>query len=456
MAAIAPSPSTSVSTTSNKTRWLYALAMLGLQITGQVFSFWLLFFYTDVRRLPPTWSATALTLYAIYNAVNNPFIGYLQDRTRTRWGRRLPYLRFGVLPLIIIFAVIWLAPFDGNSSPIPLLIWFVISIVLYDGLNTAVGTAYYSLLPEMFPEYHERTDVAARMNIFLIVALLLGVALPPVIANTVGWGAMGVVFALIGCIALYAAYPAFFEGQHAPETGMGFWKSLKATFLNRSFLSVTVAQTMRFVTTNAMSTGMAFYVKYTLKLPEQQTSLILAVVFVTCAIALYPWRQLIAKRFEPRTTGMIGYVTVALAVLSLALANSLETALISGVIIGISFAGIFLMDNILISDVIDEDEFHTGQRREGMFYGVNTLVTTLSTAIVSIAFGVVTSLFGYDTTLAKDAAQPTSVAAGFRLFMTLLPAAGCLLAFFALFAYPLHGDRLRDIKAALVQRKAAR
>ncbi len=92
--------------TSNTTRWLYAAAMLGLQIPAQVVNVSLLFFYTDVKRLPPQWSAIALTLYAIYNAINNPLLGYLSDRTKTRWGRRLPYMLFGTLPWMLIFALL--------------------------------------------------------------------------------------------------------------------------------------------------------------------------------------------------------------------------------------------------------------------------------------------------------------------------------------------------------------
>ncbi len=438
--------------TGNRMRWLYGLAMFGLQITSQVVTFWLLFFYTDVKRLPPAWSAAALTVYAIYNAVNNPLIGYLQDRTRSRWGRRLPYLRFGALPMLIAFALIWLAPFDGNRAPVPLLIWFVVSIVVFDALNTAVSTAYYSLLPEMFEHYDQRTDVAARMNIFLIVALLLGVALPPVIAGQVGWPLVGVAFAVLGGLALYTALPSFFERKKDAAAQIPFLTALFSTFSNHGFRIMTLAQTMRFVTTNAMSTGMAFYVKYTLKLSDSTTSLILAVVFVVCALALYPWRQLIAKRFEARTTALIGYATVALSVLTLWFASSLVSVLISAVLIGIAFAGIFLMDNILIADVIDEDEYHTGRRREGMFYGINTLVITLSTAIVSIAFGLITGAYGYDTAL-SDAAQPASVADGFRVFMTLLPFLGCFLAFLALLAYPLYGERLRTVKTELARRR---
>jgi GPH family glycoside/pentoside/hexuronide:cation symporter len=428
-------------TTSSKTRWQYGLAMLGLQIASQIFGVWLLFYYTDVKRLNPIWASTALTIYAFYNAINNPLIGYLQDRTKP--PRRLPYIRYGALPLMIMFALLWLPPFDGNTQAVPLLVWFVVCIVIYDALSTAVGTAYYSLLPEMFQNYKERTDVAARMNIFLVIALLLGVALPPVLARSIGWGAMGIAFATISVIAIYVAYRGLFEtGQDSSR--LSFGSSLKSTFFNRSFLALTIAQTMRFVTTNAMSAGMAFYVKYSLKLNEDNTALILATAFIVTAIMLYPWRQLIASRFQPRTTAMLGYAVVALSVLSLWFVTSLQTALVAALFVGIGFAGIFLMDNILLSDVIDDDEIRTGERREGMYFGVNTLVITLSTAIVSAVFGVVSSIYGYDTSLST---QPESVSTGFRVFMTFLPFIGCALGFFVLMWYPLHGERLRELKS---------
>jgi GPH family glycoside/pentoside/hexuronide:cation symporter len=127
-------------------------------------------------------------------------------------------------------------------------------------------------------------------------------------------------------------------------------------------------------------------------------------------------------------------------------------AVIASVFIGVAFAGIFLMDNVLISDVIDEDEVKTGQRREGMYFGLNGLVVTLSAAIVAVVFGIVAPAYGYDTRLAV---QPDSVAVGFRIFMTGLPVVGCTLAFFALLTYPLHGERLRQVKAILTERHTA-
>jgi GPH family glycoside/pentoside/hexuronide:cation symporter len=437
--------------TTSKQRWLYAVTMLGIQIPGQIVNIWLLFFFTDVKRLPPQWTGTALTLYAFYNAFNNPLIGYLSDRTNTRWGRRLPYLRFGALPWLLTFALLWWAPFDGNSQPVALLIYMVVGIVLYDAFATAVSTAYYSLLPVMFQNYNERTDVSVRMNIFVTLALLLGVALPPIIAKQIGWGIMGVAFATIAVVAIYVGYQTMFERGAPPASDdFSFFQALKATFVNRSFLPMTVAQTMRFVTTNALSTGMAFYVKYSLGADESQTSLILATAFVVAALALYPWRQLVAKRFEPRTTALIGYAATALSVLPLAFVRSLETAIAGAALIGVAFAGIFLMDNVLIADVIDEDELKTGQRREGMYFGLNGLVVTLSTAISSAVFAIVAPVYGYDTQLSV---QPASVDAGFRLYMTGLPFLGCTLAFFALLTYPLYGERLQQVKAGLARRR---
>lgn len=439
--------------TTQAQRWLYGLAMTGITMPGQVFGVSLLFFYTDTKHLPAAWAATALTIYAVYNAVNNPIIGYWQDRTRFRLGRRIPWLRYGSVPFLVMFAALWMPPFDGATDPVALVIYFFVVIVTYDAFNSAVGNSYYALLPEMFVNYRERTDVAAKMMIFLTVALLLGVALPPVIASQVGYGEMGIVFAGVSLIAILAGQTGMVENNLASTPQAPFLESVQTVFGNRTFLTLTLAQTLRFVTTNSMATGMLFFVKYTLKTDGASTGLILATAFIVSAIMLYPWRQLIANRFEPRTTALVAYTTVAVTMLPLWFVTDLITTVIAAVPIGIGFAGIFLMDNMLIADVIDEDEVRTGTRREAMYTGMNGMVITLSTAIVSIAFGVISTIYGYDASLAQ---QPESVADGFRVFMALLPCLGCACAAVALMAYPLHGDHLRAMKRNLVTNREAR
>jgi GPH family glycoside/pentoside/hexuronide:cation symporter len=292
--------------TTNKQRWLYSIANLGNVIPYQAVGAILLFFYTDVRHMPVAWSATAITIYAFYNAFNNPVLGYLSDRTRSRWGRRIPYILFGTVPYAITFALLWMAPFDGRANPVGLLVYFMVGLILWEGLGTAVSTAYYSLLPEMFLDYHERTDVAVRMNIVQTVGLLIGVALPPILATTFGYPVMGLIFAAISALALYLGLPGMFERKsYQDEPSISMLAALKATLMNRSFLTVVIAQTLRFFATGTLTTGMIFFMKYSLSADQGMTSIILAVAFIAAGIALWPWRHFVANRFEARTTTML-------------------------------------------------------------------------------------------------------------------------------------------------------
>jgi len=189
---------------------MYSLVSLGVATIAEAIAGIIAFYIVDVKNLPVTWYSTFWFIYTIYNALNNPALGYLSDRTRTRWGRRIPYVLFGGLPYAVAFALIFTAPFDGRDNPTGLLIYFGTMIVIWEGLYTAIATGYYGLLPEMFESYRERTDVAAKMNIFQTIALVLGAALPPYLASVLGWSGMAVILSIISVIAIYAGVPFLF------------------------------------------------------------------------------------------------------------------------------------------------------------------------------------------------------------------------------------------------------
>ncbi len=445
----APLPTDATSTP--RQRWLYSLMNLGMTITAQATSF-LLLYYVDDRKLNPNWAANMLTIYALYNAINNPLIGYLSDRTRSRWGRRIPYIRFGFLPQLIVFVLLFMAPFDGQNSPVALLVYYTALLVLLDTFGSAVGMGYFSLLPEMFRTYQERADVAMRMNMVQTVGLLIGLALPPLLARVLGWGGMAICFAVVAAGAILLGLPGLREHPETQEQqGLPFGEALRATFGNRSFLTVVAAQTMRFVATGTLATGMGFYIKYSLGVDDGGlTTAMLATAFITAGIALYPWRKFVASRFEARTTLMLAFATTALAILPLAFVTTVVGALVTAVLIGIGLAGMILVGDIILGDVIDEDELKTGQRREGMYFGLSGLITTLSGIVTARAFGWVSNTYGYDPTLAT---QPASVAEGFRVFMTVPSIIGAVLALALLFFYPLHGERLVAVRRALAERR---
>lgn len=441
--------------TTNRQRWLYSIANLGNVIPYQAVGAVILFYYTDVKHLPATWASVVMTIYAFYNAFNNPLIGYFSDRTRSRWGRRIPYMLFGMLPEAFFFAFLFFAPFDGRQNPGALVAWFSVGLFFWEGLGTAVSTGYYSLLPEMFQTYDERTDVAARMNIVQTVGLLLATALPSAMASWMGWPMMGLCLAVVAAAAMYVAIPSMMgiKGdvvEHEESLALG--PALRATLVNRSFLTVTIAQTMRFFATGTLTTGMIFFVKYAVGLDPGTTSIVLATAFVAAGLAMWPWRMILGRRYCARTNLLIAYSLTAVAVIPLAFVKDFVGLILASAFVGVALAGLILMGDVILAEVIDEDEVKTGKRRAGMYFGMNSLITTLSSALVSVVFGILLPAYGYNTALDV---QPASVGTGFRIFLTVPPAIGSLLAVLCLMYYPLHGERLENVKAALAQKRDA-
>ncbi|MEW6718708.1 MAG: MFS transporter, partial [Chloroflexota bacterium] len=440
---------TQVATT--KQRWLYSLANLGNTIPYQLSSF-ILFFYTDVKRLPVAMASIVVFFFSIWDAVNNPIMGFISDRTKTRWGRRIPYMLFGTVPFALFFALIWFAPYDGVEQTIPLLLFMIFITFTWEGLGTIVSTAYYSLLPEMFRSYSERTNVAVSMNIVQVVGLFIGLAGAPILADMVGWPLTGVIFAVIVVVVYYIGLQGMYEFRSSIEAeSIPFGEALKATFINRSFVTVVLSQTFRFVGTDALAAGVLFYVTYSLGLGEAFGSVILGVGFAVAALTLGLWRKYIAERFEARTTLMIANAVMAISVIPLGFAQSEMAAAIAAAGLGLGLSGLILMGDVIVADVIDEDEVKTGQRREGMYFGMSKFIMTLSGSIVALWFGWIASTYGYDSALDI---QPATVATGFRVFMTVPVIVSSILAILALVFYPLHGNTLKAVKDTLATRRA--
>jgi len=437
--------------TSTKTRIMYALTSLGVATPAEAISGVIAFYIVDVKNLPATWYATFWFFYTLYNAINNPMLGYFSDRTRSRWGRRIPYVLFGGLPYAVSFALIFSIPFDGRENPIALLTYFGIAIIVWEGLYTALGTGYYGLLPEMFAVNEERTDAAAKMNIFQTIALVLGAALPPLLADILGWSGMATILAVISVIAIYVGYPFLFERKDLhTDTSFPFLSSLKATFFNKSYLTAPGSQTMRFFGTGVLQTGILFYLKYSLKVEEGLATVILGIAFLVAMFSLYPWRNWAANKIGNRKTLMLANAFMILGIVPMGFAPNIYFTYAAALIVGVGLGGLVLIGDVILSEVIDEDEVKTGHQRAGMYFGMSGFMITLGGLLVSSVFGLVMPAFGYPTLLDV---QPPSVDLGFRIFLTVPTSIGFLLAIFLLWLYPLHGSRLAEIKEILKNKR---
>jgi GPH family glycoside/pentoside/hexuronide:cation symporter len=440
--------------TSTKTRIMYSLVSLGVATISEAIAGVIAFYIVDVKNLPVTWYSTFWFFYTIYNALNNPALGYMSDRTRSRWGRRIPYVLFGGLPYAVAFSLIFTAPYDGKDNPVGLLIYFGTMIVIWEGLYTGIATGYYGLLPEMFGTYRERTDVAAKMNIFQTVALVLGAALPPMLSSILGWSGMAVLLSVISVIAIYVGYPFLFERDDLKtDTSFPFGEALKATFLNRSYLTAAGSQAMRFFATGTLQAGILFYLKYSLKVDEGLATVILGIAFLMAMLTLYPWRNWVANKLDSRRTLMLANAVMILGIVPMGFSPNLTFTYASAIVLGVGLGGLVLIGDVIMTEVVDEDEVKTGHQRAGMYFGMSGFLITLSGLLVSSVFGLVMPAFGYDTLLDV---QPASVDLGFRIFLTVPTTIGFLLAITLLWFYPLHGKKLADIREVLEAKKEAR
>jgi len=439
-----------LSSISKRRGWLYSLINFGNSLTMRAFSAYALYHYVDVRHLPTAWASAVLTAFGFLSALGSPLMGYLSDTTRSPLGRRIPYIRYTVLPLAISFVLLWTTPFEGERSSWLLMLYFSAVAALWQFLYMAFTTCYFALLPEMFASYEKRAEVSAKMNATHTLGLLGGMALPPLVYGHLGWPAMGLIFGLLGGVAWSLGIQALFERPLRKELPLNLGPALRATLANRAFVAVVSAQTARYFATGVMAAGMAFYTKYSLQALEGTTSLLFLLVFGTAMLFLPLWRW-VSRRTGPRAPLMVACAATGLFALLLGIARSVLQAAVVATGVGIALSGLFLMGDVILCDVIDEDQVRTGRRREGMYYGMSGFITSLSSSLTAATLGLVTSLYGYDSALAV---QPPTVATGFRVLMSLLPFSSMMLAILALVFYPLHGSRLRALRARLKKSSA--
>jgi GPH family glycoside/pentoside/hexuronide:cation symporter len=274
------------------------------------------------------------------------------------------------------------------------------------------------------------------------------------LSSILGWSGMAILLSVVSVIAIYTGYPSLFErADLKTDTSFPFGEALKATFLNRSYLTAAGAQSMRFFATGTLQAGILFYLKYSLKVDEGLATVILGIAFLVAMLTLYPWRNWVANKLDSRRTLMLANVVMILGIVPMGFSPNISFTYAAAVVLGIGLGGLVLIGDVIMTEVVDEDEVKTGHQRAGMYFGMSGFLITLSGLLVSSVFGLLMPAFGYDTLLDV---QPATVDLGFRIFLTVPTTIGFLLAIYLLWLYPLHGKKLADIREILEAKKEAR
>ncbi len=406
----------------------------------------------------------------IFDAVSDPMLGYISDNTRTRWGRRRPFIFIGALTAGLIFALMWQLP-PGHSQMFYFWIFLAASILFFLAY-TVYATPFVAFGYEMTPDYHERTRLHAFANTvgqlaWLGVPWFYALMASALFRDTVHGARVlaiwvGVIVAVLGVI------PAIFCRERKtlpPKAAEGFvknmavfFKGIGTTFRCKPFVKICGAT---FLVFNGFQLGMSFslYVMIYYVFSGENAAAgklmgwfgMLTSIFTLLVIPLTGW---IATHLGKRNTFLI---TITLSLIGYALKwvgynpEHPYWLLFACPLVAFGTGSLFTLMGSMISDVCDYDELETHQRREGVFGAIYWWMIKVGMALAGLLTGVLLKASGFDVAL--QTAQPERTLLLLRLFDVGIPVVTSALALLIIAKYTITEERAHEIRAELEQRR---
>lgn len=433
----------------------YASGSIPANLVSLAFGSYVQFYYTDTLGGNPAWIGVAVTIQSIYATLLYPFLGYLSDKVTSRWGRRVPFVLYGSIPLGIAFMLVWLTPIPP-SRVLLFTGYFFVTSILYDTLFNLTMVNWSALFPELFKTPGERAYASAWKQMFGIIGLVAGLALPRAIASAIGWPMMGILFGILSIATLLTTIPSMElkrrrreqleVAKRAAEADLALpvWQALRHTLVNKSFVSFVGMRFFVQLGFTLLTADLSYYAEYNLGITGTQQSILLLGALVVALPLVYVWGA-IAPRIGSFATECWAVSLFGLALIPFIFAHSFIAALICGLLLGIGLSGILMMTDVLIADVIDEDQLHTHKRREGMYYSIHGIIVGLCAPVQALVTTVVLIGTGY----VSHHVQTASALLGFRALITVIPFCAVIIGLIFFSFYPLRKQRVITQQALL-------
>jgi len=403
----------------------YAVGAVGNGVFVTVPGLLLLFYLTDVLGVAAGLAAVVLFVPKLWDAVANPLVGSLSDRSTSRFGKRRPFLLVGGCVTAGAFVLLFSAPELESDLATALYVSGVFTVAM---TGYAVFCVPWSAMPaEMTPDYHERTRLTSVRMVLLTVGILVGGAVAPAIAGDPGTrGSYALMSVVVAAVLLLAFLTAWWgtRGTASTPALTGPRPSLREQYdvvrANKPFVWLFLGYTLQACATAAMLTGAQYVATYVLGDPTKSALLFVSLV-APCAVMVPLWRRYSLR--HGKLTGYLASTTLfGVTSLSLVFARSEPEPLIhlQMVLLGVGYAGCQLFPYAILPDLISEDD-HTG--RAGIFTGVWQGGETVAFAVGPALYSLVLALTHYQSHRADEAiAQPASALTGLVLAFSVLPA----------------------------------
>ena len=433
----------------------YALAVIGIPVYVYIPKF-----YTDVVGINVILLGYILFSVRIFDAISDPVIGYLSDRTHTKYGRRRPYIVVGAVFVAMAMYLLFNPP---QASPQFETVWFGVFIYALFLFWTVVTVPYESLGPEITFDYHERTSLFGLRDGFLIAGTLAAASAPALVQWVFGlsqdpagerakffWISVMYAPLLVGT-AMWCAL-AIKERDYQPSSSnLGLRAGLRQVARNRPFMILLVAYTISAIGNNLPATLILFYVQYVLQ--SEWADFFLVLYFITGILFLPGWIY-ISRRTGKKAAWLVSMAVNSGAFLGVFFLGPGD-AWLYGILValsGIGFGATLALPSAIQADVIDYDELLTGERREGQYIGWWSISKKLAAAVGIGAGLAILGMAGY----VPNTTQTFEVQLALRVLYALVPSLFNLIGLAVALAYPISDQVHAGIKEAIANKRAGR
>ena len=421
---------------SKKNMASFGFGLATMQFLRMAFAAFGFFFYEAELGLNVWLTSFGYIIFAIWNAVNDPLVGYITDRSfkfTKKWGRRFPWIMIGGVPWVISYFLVFTPPeVDPVSGAWILFGWLVFTTCLFDTFNSIWWVNYYALFPDKFRLPEERRTVSGFMTSIGVIGITLGGIIPPLIV-TYGDLRSYIIQAgfvvIVGLILLLLSTPGSRDDQVYVDRFLAKWEKgieresfigvLKTSMRQRSFLAYIAIYTFYQAITYSIQASIPYVVRFVLKM-EARGQLYLQIGFLIGALISIPlWMKLARKWENNKKSLLFASLLMVIFTVPLAFLDNIVLLLIAMIFWGVSLGGFWILTIICFAEVIDNAAVETGKREEGVYNGIRQFFARLAIIMQAVSFAIMHTLTGFVEGAETQSAQAIW---GIQVHFGLIPA----------------------------------
>jgi GPH family glycoside/pentoside/hexuronide:cation symporter len=433
------------------------------------------FYYHTQVGLAPILILIVIAINTVWSGLNDPLIGYLTDRNfkwTRKWGRRFPWIAIGFIPQSLSLIMIFSAPKLDPLNPLPVMLWLILSLFLFDLFITLVDIHVTILRADKFRTEAERRKYAGAWGFFDMVAQVLGMLLPPLLLifgekNKLSYTFMAAIIALIAIIFGFTFIPSAREDKIIIDRyysreyeRLHIFKGVWLVIKQRSFMALYISYVLWLCATTIM-TGMVVYLTtFLLRVGPDEMVIYLAVFLIGSLISIPIWLRILKKVGDNKKVYLIGNFLLVGLILPLSFFQTQVDLLIYMFLIGLGNGCIWTIGMpVLFSNAQDDFVVRTGRNQKGILVGTWAVLSLATAFIDELLITIVFTFTGFDPGIPDYATLATTpginvglVLLGIRFLLGIVPAVIVLIGAIIFWRfYPLTQEKVLENKAKLLE-----